>query len=271
LPLWSFGVRYSHFHRFLPLDIAELLWKQNMVLESILYQEITDREPTFSDLLLHHRMDYALWMYPFAHYRQTLRRLQDVGIRSLIFAHDMDRDAEAGHIVLDNTRALKKIFTYWTQEHRIKRLYIIQGGEYDRGRSRAFIHFAREAGFECVLLEPGAATAQDVLRLTAKKPKQTIGVVLLDEHSTAEFVFYHPEAFIRVIRRHRVLMANNTVNIPFVENKAYSVERVFVSTHEAAELINRVLLQWRWGEQALTKTVRLNARYDVGWPVHRYI
>lgn len=269
LPLWLFGARYSHLHKTLPYVLGEMLWKQNLVLETIPYSEVEDKKTGFCDHLLRHRMDFVVWLHPFRHNRQTIQRLADAGVHNVVIAHADDRSIAPPDIVIDPGPACDNILARWKDLHGIRNVVIPEGFEYNRERAAGFIRRASAHGLVCRTV-PCTDRLDKRLRLPCGPRSERLGVALLDEHATAEFTHCDPAAFCRQAARHRVLFANNTTNLPFVEDRALTVERIGSSAEEIADMICALIRERRLGDLKPAPR-RYVCRHDFDWRLRRYL
>ena len=268
MPLWMFGARYSHVHKNLSYALGELLWKQNLVLETIPYSEVEDLKADFPDHLLRHKMDFALWLYPFRHNRNTLLRLKDSGIRNIIIGHAGEAPGLSPHIVIDTRPASLKVLSLWKNTHRIRKIIIPEGLEYNRARGHSFARLARSKGFQCefAACTPGLIPA---LMGDCEKKSERIGIALLDEHATAEFTHGNPQAFSDLAKTHRVLFGNNSINLPFIDDNKLTVERIGHSYELLARVVNQTVARLRAGEN-IPRPRRLVSHHDT-WRLRRYV
>lgn len=269
MPLWLFGARYSHLHKYLPYALGELLWAHNLVLETIPYSEVEDLKFDFSDHLLRHRMDFVIWLYPFRHNRECILKLADAGVRNLIIAQSDETPFLPAHIVTDAAPSQLKILSVWRDVHGIRRIVIPEGYEYNRSRARSFARLAEGLGFQCEVL-PCTSRLRPLKSFSRRINSDGVGVVLLDEHATAEFTHCDPRAFMRFAATHRVLFANNTVNLPFIEDNVLTVERIGVDTDKLAHLVCQLIQQWRSGGMDSAPR-RLVCGCDIDWRLKRYL
>lgn len=269
MPLWLFGARYSHTHKFLPYPLGETLWDQNMVLETILYSEVGDKTPDFGDHLLRHRMDFSLWLYPFRHNREAILKLKDAGIRNIIVQHGDEHPVLPAHIITDPVPGYLKVLSFWASRYAIRRILIPEGFEYNRERARSFSRLASEQGFSCEIV-PCTSHLVPLLDLPVGSGAERLGIALLDENATAEFTHCAPQAFSRFAKFHRILFGNDTINLPFIEDNTLTVEKVANSTEKLSALISNVVKQWRRGEIDPNPR-RLVCKCDTAWRLRRYI
>ena len=268
MPLWLFGARYSHVHKNLPYALGELLWKQNLVLETIPYSEVEDLKPDFGDHLLRHKIDFAIWLYPFKHNRNTILRLKDAGVRSIIIGHGGESPCLPPHIITDPKPAYLKVLSLWKTVHGIQKIVIPEGLEYNRGRGQCFARLAQAKGFQCrfVACTPGlTGSLLDSVKTTAER----LGIALLDEHASAEFTHGNPSAFSILAKKHRILFGNNSINLPFIDDNELTVERIGHNADLLARLIDQTLARLRAGEVTFTPR-RLLFHHDT-WRLRRYV
>ncbi|MET0263510.1 MAG: hypothetical protein ABW223_11470 [Rariglobus sp.] len=269
MPLWLFGARYSHLHKHLPYALGELLWKQNLVLETIPYSEVEDLKFDFSEHLLRHRMDFVVWLYPFRHNRQTILKLKDAGVRNLIIGHGVETTALPAHIITDPGAAYAKILSVWKQEHGIRRIIIPEGFEYNRARGQGFARMAENLGFRCQIV-PCTSRLIPLLKFPSRSRSERAAVALLDEHATAEFTHCDPVAFARFAANNRVLFANNTINLPFIDDNVLTVERIGIDADKLARLVSQTIRQWRSGDMVQSPR-RFVCSHDIAWRLRRYL
>lgn len=269
LPLWMFGIRYSQIHRYFPLELSHRLWEQNLTLTTIPFSEIGDRLANFESRLTKLRMDFAIWLYPFPHNRNTLLHLNDRGVGNLIIQHSGDPKVQPPDLLVQHERAYAQVLRCWKNLHRIHRILIPIGTEYPRGRGTDFARAAGEFGLACEEVPCTPELAASLTR-SAKSRSKRLGIALLDEHATAEFSHFDPPAFQRVLKRHRVLFGNNLVNLPFVPELRYTAERIFVHPEQLAEQVSRQFTRRLAGNPEPT-AIEVKARVDLAWPLHRYV
>jgi hypothetical protein len=121
-----------------------------------------------------------------------------------------------------------------------------------RGRIELFAKLATSRGFDCRVEASDYTLPAEILA----REKAPVGIALLDEHSMVEFTFYDPSSFVELLRRHRVLFGNGTLNVPFVPNGELRVERIFVPMRHVhpdfvkplAPAITKTLVQWCSGD-----------------------
>lgn len=268
MPLWLFGARYSHVHKNLPYALGEMLWKQNLVLETIPYSEVEDLKSDFGDHLLRHKIDFAIWLHPFKHNRNTILRLKDAGVRSIIIGHGAETPCLPPHIITDPKPAYLKVLSLWKSIHGIQKIVIPEGLEYNRGRGRCFARLAQSKGFQCrfVACKPGLIGS---LAGSGKTAAERLGIALLDEHASAEFTHGDPAAFSAFAKKHRILFGNNSINLPFIDDNELTVERIGHSPDLLARLIDQTLARLRAGETAFAPR-RLLFHHDT-WRLRRYV
>ncbi|WP_269523327.1 hypothetical protein [Coraliomargarita parva] len=269
LPLWAFALRYSHLHKMMPPILAEQLWRQNIVLQSIWYSEVGDLADDFVDQLARQRMDFTLWLYPFPHNKNTIQILQDRGIPQFILRHVADPQVLAPDVLLYPDKAYEAVFQFWKQHHRIQRIIVPIASDYARGRETYFIAKARAAGFECEMRRWTVDAGSAILR-QASSASETIGIALLDEHSTAEFCFLNPEASRLFFRDHRVLFGNNSINVPHVPDQVYSIERIYLRPPNISGGIEKIVYQ-KLNRSPKREKVVLQEECDLEWPLHSYL
>ena len=222
---WNFAQRFSETHSQLALHLAEHLWPHQIALEIIPHYDIGDNRPDMDDMLKRHAIDFAIWPFPFGHHRDYLLRLQDRGTRNLVIGLDAETTPVPPTIIVETLPAYRELLQYWREKQGIRRVVVINPREFTpRGRIATFCALAKEMGFDCELL-PNTYTLPGEL---VAKEKNPIGIALLDEHSTAEFTFYDPPAFSELVRRHRILLGNGSLSVPFVPHGESRVDRIFV-------------------------------------------
>lgn len=222
---WSFAQRFSETHSQLALRLAEHLWPHQIALEIIPHYDIGDNRPDMDDMLKRHAIDFAIWPFPFGHHRDNLLRLQDRGTRNLVIGMDAESSPVPPTIIVETLPAYRELLLDWRETHGINRVLVINPREFTpRGRIETFCALAKKMGFDCELLAntytlPGELVTRETGRA---------GIALLDEHSTAEFTFYDPPAFNALVKRHRILMGNGSILVPFVPHGESRVDRIFV-------------------------------------------
>lgn len=222
---WSFAQRFSETHSRLAMVLGGELWKHQIALEIIPHYDISENRPDMDEMLKRHTIDFAIWPFPFGHHRDHLLRLQDRGTRNLVIGMDADTSPVAPSIIVEMIPAYRELLQSWREKHGIHRVVAISPREFTpRGRIKTFQTLAKELGFDCEVL-PNTYTLPGELVASEKK---RIGIALLDEHSTAEFTFYDPPAFTKLVSRHRILMGNGSILVPFVPHGESRVDRIFV-------------------------------------------
>jgi len=268
MPLWLFGARYSHIHKNLPYALGERLWKQNLVLETIPYSEVEDLKPDFGDHLLRHKIDFALWLYPFKHNRNTILRLKDAGVRGIIIGHGGETPCLPPDIITDPKPAYLKVLTLWKHTHGIRKILIPEGLEYNRGRGKTFARLAQAKGFKCQFVSCKPDLIASLIHAPAPASDR-LGIALLDEHASAEFTHGNPSAFSLLAKKHRILFGNNSINLPFIDDNELTVERIGLNPDLLARLIDQTVARLRAGEQTVTPR-RLLLHHDT-WRLRRYV
>lgn len=249
LLMWAFAQRFSEIHADLGRHLAEDLWPNHIALEIIPHFDLGDTRPDLDERLKKHALDFAIWLFPFPHHREHLLRLQDRGIRNLVIGEAGTPSSFEPHVLVDFASSYRKLFTYWREAHGINRVILVQAREFTpRARGEVFQKIAMEMGVDCCV-EASSYTLPAELLVREKQP---VGIALLDEHSMVEFSFYDPPTFVSLLRKHRILLGNGTLNIPFVPNGELRLERIFVpinGSHPSfkspmAPAITRTLVQW---------------------------
>jgi len=165
-------------------------------------------------------------------------------------------------------KAYKQSLLHWRQAHGIKTVLVVRSGVVPRKRTGAFVTLAREQGFDCEVETCTPSLVREWADRYAGSPP--VGIALLDEHAVAEFVFYDPEAFVRLARSHRILFGNNYVNIPFAGHGELTVDRIFLVPEQLLESITNTLVHWREGDFTF-KPPRLTADTHFGAALWRYL
>lgn len=269
LPLWMFGIRYSLIHRYLPLELGKRLWEQNLALTTVPFSEVADQRSDFDTNLSKHRMDFAVWLFPFAHNRNTILHLNDRGTGNLIIQHSSDPRVLPPDLVVQHNSAYAQVLRCWKHTHRIQHILIPRGNEYARGRGPAFARLAGEFGLTCEEL-PCTPELPGRLGSSRQSRAQHVGIALLDEPATAEFCHFDPPAFTRILRRHRVLFGNNTINLPFIPDLQFDAERIFIKPEPLAR---GIALQFsrRLSGGKPARPLEIRAEFNPAWPLHRYV
>ncbi len=268
MPLWMFGMRYSHVHKNLPYHLGEMLWKQNLVLDTIPYSEVEDLKPDFDDHLQRHKMDFAVWLFPFRHNRNAILRLKDSGVRTLVISQPGEVPGLPALIVIDCQQACQDILSLWKNTHGIQRIIIPEGLEYNRGRGKSFARLAQARGFQCQFIPCKPGLIRSLLN-TPRSRTERLGIALLDEHATAEFTHGDPQAFSELAKIHRVLFGNNSINLPFIEDNQLTVERIGHSYETLARLVSQTIARLKGGANNPAPR-RLICHHDT-WRLKRYV
>lgn len=236
---WIFAMRFSETHGELTLQLAEELWPHHIALEIIPHYDQGDNRPDLDERLKKHALDFAIWPFPFNHHQQHLLRLQDRGVRNLIIGEKGVASPFEPHVLVDFGTAYRDTLLYWRETHGIERVRVIQSREFSpRARTGQFAQIATDLGFECVVEANSYTLPAELLA----REKQPVGIALLDEHSMAEFTFYDPPTFVKLLRRHRILFGNGNLNVPFVPNGELRVDRIFVPANDSHPSFKKPLL-----------------------------
>ncbi len=251
---WSFAQRFSETHTSLALRLGENLWPHHIALEIIPHLDIGDTRPDMSAMLKRHAIDFAIWPFPFAHHREHMLRLQDRGTRNLVIGMDADVMPMEPTIIVEIIPAYRKVLNHWRKQYGIERVVVISPREFSpRGRINTFCELAKQMGFDCEIVPNTYTLPEELLA----NEKHSIGIALLDEHSTAEFTFYQPHAFDQLVRRHRILLGNGSIHVPFITPGELRVDRIFVPIRQEplegvqiqlCEAITQTLSVWCAGD-----------------------
>ena len=250
---WMFAERFSQSQQDLSRLLAEQLRPHHIAMEIIPHYDLGDERPDLNESLKRHALDFTIWLFPFAHHKDHLLHLQDRGIRNLVIGVEGIRSVFEPQILVDYLSSYKQLLNYWRDEHGINRVLVIQPREFTpRKRIELFAQTAVAMGFDCVV-EPNTYTLPAEL---LARESQRVGIALLDEHSSAEFTFYDPPAFVELLRRHRILFGNGPINVPFVLGEPM-VDRIIVPIESMnpkpaflIPLIVKTMVQWSSGNFA---------------------
>jgi len=250
---WVFAQRFSDIQKDLTRFLTGELWPHGIALQIIPHHDLGDTRPDLDAVLRKHELDFTIWPFPFNHHKTHLLHLQDRGIRNLVIGVDGSRSLFNPQILVDYRSSYEELLDYWKMEHNIKRVIVIKPREFTpRGRIEMFAKLAVARGFDSQIETSGYTLPADILA----RERQPVGIALLDEHSMAEFTFYDPPSFVKLLRRHRILFGNGALNVPFVPNGELRLERIFVPIHRnhsasrkpLAPAIANVLSQWCTGD-----------------------
>lgn len=258
LLLWHFADRFSPWHTGLARSLSAVLWPEQIAFDIIPHYDLGEKRPDLDELLKRHTLNFAIWPFPFRHHRDHLLRLQDRGIRNLVIGLEPEVDGNTSpgppDLIVEIIPAYRRMLSYWKEEQGIRRVLVVRPREFEpRGRIEFFARLAAEMGFDTQIV-PSTHALPAKLVAREKKP---IGIALLDEHSTAEFVFYDPPAFVKLLKRHRILFGNECPNIPFVPHGEQRVERIFIPNASTpsretkipfAVAVKQTLMQWSSGD-----------------------
>lgn len=269
LPLWHFAQRFSPSHNSLARDLGRLLWPHQVVVDTIPHFDLGDNTPDLHVVLETHKLDFVVWHLPFAHHLDCILRLRDRGVRTLITG--LDTGSPGGivpHVIIDITAAYRQLLHYWKKQQGLKRILVIEPREFpQRTRIRVFSDLARQHGFECEIMPSAYALPRALLA----REKSPVGIALLDEYATAEFVFYDPPSFVKLARKHRILFGNGKVNMPFVPAGEITAERIFIHHDNSLEkAIIHVLMSWLDGDFSAAP-IHANAWFDRDFEIPRYL
>lgn len=272
---WVFAQRFSEVQGELMRQLAAELWPHHIALEIIPHYDLGDNRPDLNESLRKHALDFAIWPFPFPHHKEHLLHLQDRGIHSLVIDVDGTASVFDPQIRVDYLSAYRKLLDYWRDQHGVRRVIVVEPREFTpRKRIALFAQTAVEMGFDCQVKPNAYTLPADLLA----NEKQRVGIALLDEHSMVEFAFYDPPTFVELLRRHRILFGNGTLNVPFVPNGELRVERIFVPTaarhpsfHELlVPSIVKILVQWCAGNFNLAPQI-VSARLWENGKLWRYL
>ncbi len=253
LMLWDFTQRFSETHMTLVRQLGDELRPHHIALEVIPHFDLGDQHLDMNVLLRRHALDFMIWPFPFRHHHDVMLRLQDRGTRNLVIGLDTSPLPFTRNIIVDFPTAYGELLDYWKDKHGIQRVLVVKPREFTpRNRINVFHQLALKMGFDCQVVSSDYTLPAEVLTTE----KERIGIALLDEHSTAEFIFYDPPSFIKVARQHRVLFGNGSVNVPFVPNGELRVDRIFVRDDKVPDergcslctAITQKLVQWCAGD-----------------------
>ncbi len=250
---WDFAQRFSTIHGTLIRHMAEELWPHQIALDIIPHYDLGERRPDLNETLKRHIVDFMIWPFPFDHHLEHLFFLQDRGIRSLVIGVEGVHTPFKPEILVDFRTPYEQLLQYWKEEHGIRRVIVVTPREFTpRRRIKLFSTIAREAGFNCHIESNSYTLPSEILA----REEEKIGIVLLDEHTMAEFTFYDPPAFVELVRRHRILFGNGNINVPFVPHGESRVERIYLrllpSQTDSADalipVIAETLVRWSFGD-----------------------
>jgi len=250
---WIFAQRFSEAQIDLSRSLGQALWTQQIALDIIPHYDIGDTRPDLNETLKKHRLDFVIWPFPFNHHKEHLLFLRDRGVRNLVIGVEGVRSPFTPDVLVDFRSSYEELLRYWKETHGIRRVVVVNPGEFTpRRRINLFATVAREAGIDCCV-EPSSYTLPGEILAREKKK---VGIALLDEHATAEFVFYDPPSFVALCKRHRILLGNGSLNVPFVAHGELRLERIFVPmmpnnpnfTRPLVPAIVKMLTQWSFGD-----------------------
>ncbi len=260
-PIESIETHYSYTHTRLSREIGDLLWPHNIVVDLITYFDKAVSGPTLDERLHRHGIDFCIWVMPPPHRRETILRLQDRGVRNLVVNLDISESRIQSDIIIEVIEAYRQTLLHWKRRHGIKTVRVVESALLPRKRIHAFVRLARELGMKC---DVETCTPSLVGELHERyRDTATVGVVLLDEHAVAEFVFYDPESFVKLARRHRILFGNNYVNIPFAGHGELNIDRIILAAEKLLEAITGTLVRWRDGDfEGKPPRLRADTHFD---------
>jgi len=257
LLLWKFADRFSGWHSGLTQTLGEVLWPENIAFDIIPHYDLGEKRRDLDDVLKRHTLNFAIWPFPFRHHRDHLLRLQDRGIRNLVIGLEPEVEGKTvpgpPDLIVEIAEAYRHTLNYWKEDHEIRRVLVVRPREFEpRGRIEFFAKLATEMGFDCQIVNSSYSLPAQLVA----SEKKCIGIALLDEHATAEFVFYDPTAFVKLLDRHRILFGNECPNIPFAPHGERRVERIFIPNApkprkdakiRLAAAVKQTLVQWCGG------------------------
>jgi|GEM_PF-1991489 len=250
---WVFAQRFSSFQINLNRTLAQALWPRQIALNIVPYYDLNAGEPDIDAVLRQHRIDFAIWPFPFPHHKEPMLALGDRGVRNLVIGVEGASLPFQPDILIDLRTPYGQLLQYWREEHGIRRVVIVSPREFaPRQQIALFAKMAREAGFDARLEPSTERLPGEIL----SREKEKVGIVLLDEHAAVEFTFYDPPAFTRLLERHRILYGQAGLHVPFVVGGKYRVERIFIPLrwgHSIEEMpvvpaITERLAQWSYGD-----------------------
>jgi len=267
LPMWLHGFCYFSYYKRLCRVLGDLLWERRFVLDTMIYYENEDLKPGFTERILRHKINFAVWLQPFPHNHETILSLKDHGVHSLVVS-----DEKSPLIPLDvfmNFKpAYEKVLTHWKDTLDIHRIIVVQGMDYTRSRGRFFARFASERGFQCETRSSSPELAAQLL--CDKSLDSKTAIALMDENATLGFLHFDPSSFKELAHRHRILFGNDYIAVAFARSEELNIERIVPPINDSIVVLSQKILQWHSGDHS-TKTTRIDAWADLAYPLQQYL
>lgn len=243
LSIYSFR-HYVH-HRAFARQTGDALWKQSVIIDNVFFWDGEDSQSDFSDRLLRHHFDFAVWFQPLTHNRECILLLRDRGIRTLAIS-DAELHVVPAEIQIKWDQAYLKVLRHWKLKYQIEKIALPEEGQRTPARQQYFEAIARSEGLECLRF-PSTPDIATRLAKPGALPNRC-AIALLDEMGTVEFCLRDPQAFQFLAKHHRILFGRDLPSIPFAAPNHLHVERLVFPMEKIMHSCSDILTKWRAGE-----------------------